>query len=65
MEFSKEDLELLEKCIKSPDRYEISVDNDCVSVWDKETEESESFKEFGYYFIVQILRYLGCNADFC
>jgi len=66
MEFSKKDKELLAMCVAEPNKYEISVDNDCISVHGISNDDFyQNFEEFGYYFIVQILKHLGCNADFC
>jgi len=64
MGLTKEEQVWIEKCIKNPERYRIDVDNDDIHVSDIEQEESIfSFNEYGYYFIVNILRHLGCNAD--
>lgn len=60
----KEDTEWLEKCKSEPERYQIDVDNDCVSVTDLEMDESVyNFGTYGYEFALELLQYIGCNAD--
>ena len=66
MNFSTKDKEWIDKCKNNPNKYKIYVDNDDVSVViekDGEEEAIYSFTNFGYDFIVQILNYIGCNAD--
>ena len=47
-------------------RYAVIIDNDCVSVVDKENEDLDfSFTEFGYYLLQQVFEHLGLDADFC
>ena len=54
----------LEKCIAEPDKYKIDVDNDCVCVYDQTNDEGvHTFSEYGYSFALQLLKYIGCNAD--
>lgn len=63
---SESDKEWIKKCKENPERYKIYVDNDCVSVCDCEDEEGDAvhmFAEYGYYFVLQLLRHIGCNAD--
>lgn len=61
---SAKDIEWVEKCKENPERYKIYVDNDCISVCDcKDGKSVHSFAEYGYYFALQLLRYIGCNAD--
>lgn len=67
----------LEKCKQQPEKYEISVDNDCISAneinpYKEDTEEwydfdggRYTFSEWGEYFIVALLKYIGTNADHC
>ena len=64
--FNEEDLKWIEKCKEHPELYKIYVDNDDVYVaspLDDEEEEIYTFQNLGYDFIVQILNYIGCNAD--
>ncbi|KKI51804.1 hypothetical protein [Christensenella hongkongensis] len=57
--------EWLEKCQKEPDRYRISVDNDCIAVEDAEDEDFYfTFEEYGYHFAKELLEYMGCSVDF-
>jgi hypothetical protein len=61
---SVKDIEWIEKCKENPERYKIYVDNDDIFVCDcKENEVIYTFAEFGYYFALQLLQYIGCNAD--
>ena len=47
-------------------RYTVIIDNDCVSVVDKENEDSDfNFAEFGDYLLEQVLKHLGIDAEFC
>lgn len=61
----EKDVEWLEKCKHNPERYKIFVDNDCVDVCDLNEggESVYTFHEYGYYFALQLLQYIGCNAD--
>ena len=67
MKFTAEEKEWIEECKENPGRYQITVDNDCISVDelmdDGEYEGVFTFNEFGYDFIVGILKHIGCNAD--
>lgn len=77
----KEDRELLNKIISNKSKYYISVDNDCIIVneknpynrekevekWEK-FEENDNYEEFSAYgseFIIEILKFLGLDADYC
>ena len=61
---SKKDIEWLEKCKAEPERYKIYVDNDCVSVTDLEQDEDiYAFRTYGYEFALELLQYMGCNAN--
>lgn len=62
---SVKDIEWIEKCKENPEHYKIYVDNDDISVCDCEKEEElvYTFAEYGYYFALQLLQYIGCNAD--
>ena len=47
-------------------RYTVIIDNDCVSVVDKEDEDFDySFTEFGNYLLEQVFKHLGLDAEFC
>lgn len=60
----KEDIKWLDKCKSEPEHYKIYVDNDCISVEDLGQEESvHIFATFGYEFALELLQYIGCNAD--
>ena len=57
--------EWIEKCQKEPSRYKIWVDNDCITVEDTQDEDFDfAFSEYGYYFVKELLEYMGCNVDF-
>ena len=54
----------LEKCRTSKDRYRIDVDNDSVFVTDLSIEECVfEFNSYGWEMVLDLLRYLGCNAE--
>lgn len=60
----KSDIKWLEKCKTEKEKYRIDVDNDCISVTDLEKEESiYDFSSYGYEFALELLRYIGYNAD--
>lgn len=63
----REDIEWLDRCKAQPEKYKIFVDNDDVFVCDITTDEDSEpvydFSEYGYEFALQLLRYIGCNAD--
>ncbi len=62
---SKKDIQMLNKAIKEKDKYNIAVDNDCITVVDKNNDEIyEDFDSWGEDFIVDILQYLGADADY-
>lgn len=76
--FTKQEKEWIEKCKNdNSGRYEISVDNDCIWVSEKQDrEEFEDcdwvnhetvfeFNDYGQDFIVNLLKYIGCKADHC
>ena len=65
---SEKDIELLKKAIEQREKYKISVDNDVISVYeevDDDDGEYETFENFGTDFIVDLLQYLGADADYC
>lgn len=54
----------LHECINHKDRYRIDVDNDCVFVTDLKTEKCKfEFNHYGWEFIIDLLRYIGCNVE--
>lgn len=61
------DKEMFEQLLKDKgEKYRVVVDNDCISVVDKQTfEDIYCFKEFGEEFIIQILNYVGLEAEGC
>lgn len=60
----KSDIKWLEKCRVEKEKYRINVDNDCILVTDLEKEESVyDFLSYDYEFALELLRYIGCNAD--
>lgn len=61
------DKQWLIKCINNPKRYKIYVDNDDIFIVNQDSEEEEvlySFDNFGYDFIVDLLKFLQCNVDY-
>lgn len=66
---SEKDIKLLKKAIEQREKYKISVDNDVISVYeevdDDDDGEYETFENFGTDFIVDLLQYLGADADYC
>ena len=62
---TQEDMTWLERCKEEKEKYAIMVDNDCVFVDDKgKCECVYTFNEYGYYFVRDLLYYIGCDADF-
>lgn len=54
----------LEQCREHKDRYRIDVDNDCVFVTDLKQDKCVfEFNGYGWQFVVDLLRYIGCNAE--
>lgn len=54
----------LERCRLSPDHYRIDVDNDAVFVTDIDIDECVfEFESYGWQMVVELLRYIGCNAE--
>ena len=74
---NKQDKLLLEKCKQNPEKYEVVVDNDCITVYEinpypEDTDEwynfdgeRHKFTEWGEYFIVSLLKEIGINAGHC
>jgi len=67
----------LEKC-KNSDKYEITVDNDCIWVsevnpYEEDTKEwyafdggeNYTFSTWGEEFIIELLKLIGIKADRC
>lgn len=64
--FNEEDLKWIVKCKTYPNLYKIYVDNDDIfvaSTLDDDNEAIYTFQNFGYDFIVQVLNYIGCDAE--
>lgn len=54
----------IEKCIQNPEKYVIVVDNDAVFVEDMDSIECVfEFEHFGWEMVLDLLRYIRCNAD--
>lgn len=63
--FNSVEKEWLKKCIQHPNKYRVDVDNDAIFVTDTKEEECVfSFDDYGYYFAVNLLKHIGCNADY-
>ena len=66
MNFSEEEIEWIKLAVENNNDYHIIVDNDCIYI--EETDECEcvfTFNSFGQDFIVNLLNYIGCNAEYC
>lgn len=51
-------------CQSHKDRYRIDVDNDSVFVTDLKSEECVfTFNHYGWEFVIDLLRYIGCSAE--
>lgn len=51
-------------CTEYTDRYRIDVDNDSVFVTDIKSEECVfEFNHYGWEMVIDLLRYIGCNAE--
>lgn len=47
-----------------PDNYRIDVDNDSVFVTDTDIDECVfEFEHYGWEMVIDLLRYIGCNAE--
>lgn len=63
---SRNDVELLNRAIKEKDKYKIVVDNDCITLVNKNNEEIyEDFSSYGQDFIVDILQFMETDTDYC
>lgn len=68
MTLTKQEKNYLDLVKEKKDLYRISVDNDAVWVDvfiedEKEWECCFTFDNYGQDFIVQLLNYIGCNAE--
>lgn len=62
---TKEEIDLLEKAKRNPERYSIEVDNDIIFLLDLDKDEVVGdFRLYGQEMIVALLKYLGINANF-
>lgn len=51
-------------CRNHKDRFCIDVDTDSVFVTDLESGECAfEFRHFGWEMVIDLLRYIGCNAE--
>ena len=51
-------------CKSFPQKYRIDVDNDCVFISDLDANEDVFiFNHYGWEFALDLLRYIGCNAE--
>lgn len=54
----------LTMCAEHTDRYRIDVDNDSVFVTDLKSEECVfEFNHYGWEMVIDLLRFIGCNAE--
>lgn len=69
MTFNQKEIDWIQLAIEDNNKYQISVDNDCISIdecIDEEDDEWDSvyvFESYGQDLIVQLFNYIGCNAD--
>lgn len=59
------DKEMFQKILKDKgEKYQISIDNDHITVWNKEKDDTEyTFDEFPESFIESFLKYIGLDAE--
>lgn len=51
-------------CKTDPKQYRIDVDKDSVFVTDTDLEECVfEFNSYGWEMVLELLRYMGCNAE--
>ena len=58
-----EEIKWLELCRAHPEKYKIYVDNDCVFVDDGGEDVAFHFDGYGWQMLVDLFRYIGCNAE--
>ena len=61
---NKVDKDMLYKLMQNKDKYRIMVDND--SIWVEGSHDDDvihSFTNYGWEFIVELLQYLGLDAE--
>jgi hypothetical protein len=67
MFFTQEDHDWFQRVQEHPNKYQITIDNDCV--WVDTIEEEPKcvyiFSLHGYEFIYGLLNDMGINANFC
>jgi hypothetical protein len=63
-DFNNVDKAMMDELKANPSKYTVYVDNDCISVAKNDDENfSYDFSEYGYYFALQLLGYIGINAE--
>ena len=54
----------LHMCSRRKEDYRIDVDNDCVFVTDLHSGDCVfEFNHYGWEMVLDLLRYIGCNAE--
>lgn len=68
--FSEKEIDMLTLASKHRDEYKVVVDND--SIWlerlmaDEDGEfYVDDFNTCGYEFAYELLKYMGCNVEYC
>ena len=61
---TKHEVDWIERCRRMPDYYRVDVDNDSVFVTDTELDKCVfEFNSYGWAMVLELLRYIGCNAE--
>lgn len=61
---TRHEINWLNRCKLLPDHYRIDVDNDAVFVTDTDIDECVfEFNSYGWEMVIELLRYIGCNAE--
>ncbi len=54
----------LDMCRRRKEEYVINVDNDCVFVTELKSNDCVfEFNHYGWEMVLDLLRYMGCNAE--
>ena len=65
MVFNEDDILWIDICKKNPDIYCIKIDIDMIYVFDtKSNKLIYKFSSNGIVFAMQLLKYIGCSAEF-